>query len=186
MMGSEVEWSGGRYPSLPTTLASQLAKVSLSGGYLRPCLVTLDDGTTIDRVYLAEASQYIRQWGVWPENDRGKHSIPIDRIVSVKDSPSRLPPKFADELYAAGESGMGYTIFTVCFADGSDIKIGTGNAVDFIDYPAGQSPASVVKVLPHVGRNDPNLRNGPRYSWSLYENRQRSWWARFLSISPQP
>ncbi|MCI3135027.1 hypothetical protein [Phenylobacterium aquaticum] len=68
---------------------------------------------------------------------------------------------------------MGYTIFTVRFRDGSSIAVGTGNAVDFIDYPEGQSPEAVVGVLPHVGRDDPHLRSGPTYWWCLYEGQVR-------------
>jgi hypothetical protein len=47
---------------------------------------------------------------------------------------------------------MGYTIFTVVFADGLRQACVTGNAVDFIRYPPGKSPKDVVKVLPARGQ----------------------------------
>ena len=111
---------------------------------------------------------------VWPEDDPGKKSIDIRDVADIKDSPSRLPVQFARKLYEAGESGMGYTVFTVSFSDGSHQAYVTGNAIDFIEYPDGQTPATVVDVLPHVGRADPNQRNGPDYFWCLYSDRPTS------------
>jgi hypothetical protein len=162
-----------RYPPLSPDLARQLSAVPVSGGIYYPCSVVLNDGTVKDRVYVVEAGPWFRDWGVWPEDDRGKRSVDIRTVTSINDSLSRLPARFADELYRAGESGMGYTIFTVRFRDGSSIVVATGNAVDFIDYPEGQSPETVVGVLPHVGRNDPHLRSGPEYWWCLYETEAR-------------
>jgi hypothetical protein len=158
-----------RYPTLSPRLARQLSAVPASGGIYHPCSVVLNDGTVKDRVYVVAAAPWFRDWGIWPEDDRGKRSVDIRTVASINDSPSRLPARFADELYKAGESGMGYTIFTVRFRDGSSIAVGTGDAVDFIDYPDGQSPQTVVGVLPHVGRDDRHLRSGPEYWWCLYE-----------------
>jgi hypothetical protein len=162
-----------RYTPLSPDLARQLSAVPVSGGIYHPCSVVLNDGTVKDRVYVVEATPWFSYWGVWPEDDLGKHSIDIRTVTEINNSPSRLPARYADELYKAGESGMGYTIFTVRFADGSSIAVGTGNAVDFIDYPEGQSPETVVGVLPNVGRNDPHLRSGPEYSWCLFETEAR-------------
>jgi hypothetical protein len=39
----------------------------------------------------------------------------MENVAEVRDSPRRLPARFANELYQHGESGMGYTIFTVVF-----------------------------------------------------------------------
>ena len=158
-----------RYPSLPPELARQLSVVEATDGIYRPCIVTLHDGSMQDRVYLAEAQPWFRYWGVWPEDDDGKLSIDIRAVAAIAESPSRLPPQAANALYAAGESGMSYTIFTVEFADGSSVPIVTGNAIDFIDYPPGQSKDTVVKVLPHVGRDAPKIRRAPHYHWCLYD-----------------
>jgi hypothetical protein len=158
-----------RYPPLSPDLARQLSAVPASGGIYRPCSVVLNDGTVDNRVYVVEAAPWFRDWGVWPEDDRGKRSVDIGMVAGINDSPSRLPARFADQLYKAGETGMGYTIFTVRFRNGSSIAVETGNAIDFIEYPDGQSPQTVVGVLPNVGRNDPHLRPGPEYWWCLYE-----------------
>lgn len=160
---------GERYPPLNSKLASQLGNVLITDNLYRPCQVILDDGTMYDRVYVVDAAPYFQQWGVWPEEDDGKRFLPVQRISKIVDSPSRLPAFAAEKLYAAGESGMGYTIFTVCFHDGTNQIVGTGNAVDFIEYPAGQSPETVSDVLPHAGRNDPALISAPDYHWCLYD-----------------
>lgn len=160
---------GQRYPALNAELAKQLANAPITDNLYRPCQVTLDDGTRHDRVYVVEAEPWFRQWGVWPEDDDGKRFLPVRRVSKIVDSPSRLPARAADKLYAAGESGMGYAIFTVCFKDGTSQIVGTGNAIDFIEYPHGQSPETVVDVLPHTGRGDPTLTSGPDYIWCLYD-----------------
>ena len=156
------------YPELPSELRAQLSSVPVSSGFYRPCDVTLRNGGIVERVYLAPADRYIVEWGVWPEEDRGKNAIDISDVKSIRHSKSRLRPKFANELYRAGESGMGYTVFTVVFKDGSTLATHTGNAVDFINYPEGQGPHTVKKVIPHRGRDDPSLSAGPNYHWCLY------------------
>jgi hypothetical protein len=83
------------------------------------------------------------------------------------------PPGFANELYLAGESGMGYCVFTVVFSTRFGLlhrkrqAYLTGGAVDFIDYPHGLAGKDVHEVLPHVGRNA-HPRNTPTYSWCIY------------------
>jgi len=88
-------------------------------------------------------------------------------VTDAEDSPTRLPARFANEIYRNGESGMGYTIFTVVFADGERQASGTGNGVDFIRYPDGKTPADVVAVLPHEGRGA-SVANAPEWYWCLY------------------
>lgn len=66
---------------------------------------------------------------------------------------SRLPVCFANELYAAGESGMGYRVFVIEFRDGTGQAYHTGGAVDFLEYPDSKGPEDVVRALPHEGRS---------------------------------
>ncbi|WP_439473205.1 hypothetical protein [Brevundimonas sp.] len=158
-----------KYPVLPVELANQLSSIEATDGLYHPCMVTLRDGTSVDCVYLANAHAWFRIWGIWPEDDRGKQALDVRAVASISDSPSRLPALFANRLYAEGESGMGYTIFTVKFRDGTSVVVGTGNAIDFIDYPPGQTKDTVVDVLPHIGRDAPEIRTAPRYYWCLYD-----------------
>ena len=75
-----------------------------------------------------------------------------NRGEALAESPRRLPAQFANKLYKSGESGMGYTIFTVIFADGSRQAYGTGNAVDFISYPEGKGQMDVVDCAAPRGK----------------------------------
>ncbi len=137
----------------------------------RPCRVTLDDGSVQDRVYVVEASPYKRSWGVWPEDDSAKRSVPVERVEAIESSPTRLPAHLATKMYEAGESGMGYCVFRLVLTDGTTLDCLTGNAVDFIAWPPGVSPGDVVDLLPHAGdaRSNPECVRGTEYAWCLYE-----------------
>ena len=82
-----------------------------------PCRAILKSGEACDTVYIVPEKPYIKYWGVYPENDSGKRWIRMEDIAEIKESPFRLPAQYANEIYKNGESGMGYTIFTVVFAD---------------------------------------------------------------------
>ena len=110
-----------------------------------PCSVTLDDRRVLERVYVMEYETYIKVWGVDPEDDRGKESVAIAQIIEIRENPWRLPIALANELYGAGESGMGYLLFTVEFSNGFVQPYVTGNAVDFIVPPPGLRAADARK-----------------------------------------
>jgi hypothetical protein len=69
--------------------------------------VTLSDGSVRDRVYVQDAATWFEVWGVDPEDDDEKTLVDMEMILSIEDSPTRLPARFANALYAAGESAMG-------------------------------------------------------------------------------
>lgn len=162
---------------LTVAQSSQLALVPTSwDGSCRyaPCEVTLTTGEVKDCVYLVERESYLRMWGVAPGDDPGKRSVEIEDVVAIRESPSRLRADLANRLYEAGESGMGYMIFTMVMRDGTRLPFVTGNAVDFPAWPPGSSAAQAVDVLPHVGR-DVFRDRGPsqyersaEYAWCLY------------------
>jgi hypothetical protein len=160
-----------KYPPLPDAIVRGLSSVApvRFGELLQyPCQVTLHDGSIHDHVYLCDASEWIKIWGVWPDQDRGKREITIDQVVAVAGSPSRLPPDIANTIYQAGESGMGYSIFTLVFRDGSRQAYGSGNAVDFIEYPTGLKATDIVDVIPHEGRENRSRKTPPEYYWCLF------------------
>ncbi|HTU51936.1 MAG TPA: hypothetical protein VMF56_15195 [Acidobacteriaceae bacterium] len=159
-----------RYPALPDHVRQALGNIIASGNdelWYFPCRVTLRDGKVLDTVYIEPEMPYMRSWGVYPEDDRGKRSVKIEDVVTVEDSPARLPARFANQIYDHGESGMGYTIFTIVFSDGDQQACSTGGAVDFIRYPNGKRPNDVAAVLPHEGRNAQQVR-APDWYWCLY------------------
>jgi hypothetical protein len=159
-----------RYPSLPDHVREALTGIVPSGDdelYYFPCRVTLKDGRVLDTVYIEPEMPYLRSWGVYPEDDRGKRFVKIEDVVKVEDSPWRLPARFANQIHDHGESGMGYTIFTVIFSDGQRQACSTGNAIDFIRYPNGKGPEDVMAVLPHEGRSMQPVA-APDWYWCLY------------------
>ena len=63
------------YPVLGPELRKQLDLVLPStNGFMRyyPCQLRLKDGSEQDFVYVSEAGEYLRSWGVWPDQDSGK------------------------------------------------------------------------------------------------------------------
>ena len=133
-----------------------------------PCRAVLRSGEACDAVYIVPEDPYIKNWGVYPENDSGKRWIRMEDIAKIEESSIRLPAQYANEIYRNGESGMGYTIFTVVFADGTRQACVSGNAVDFIRYPIDKYPKDVVAVIPHEGRRDDSLVKSPEWYWCLY------------------
>ena len=172
MRHQKTPYTPGRraYPAIPPDLRDSLQAIppSADGKFqYRPCSVVLKDRTTVPCVYVTEAQSYIDVWGVWPEDDKGKLHISILDVTRIAESPLRLPPQFANQLYRAGESGMGYCIFTVLFSDGTKQVCLSGNAIDFIQLPPDKSVTDIAGVIPHQGRNEPYVQ-APAYFWCLY------------------
>jgi len=140
----------------------------------RPCLVTLKDGRKVDCVYVVLEQPYIKHWGVFPEDDSGKQSVQIEDVSEIEESPSRLPAKIANKIYEAGESGMGYCVFTLVFSDDTTQAYITGNAVDFVPLPSGKVARDIVDVFPHKGRQAENQMHGLRYYWCIYSDVEKS------------
>jgi len=160
-----------RYAPIPSSLYGKLQQItpSRAGGLsYYPCLVELKDGSSNERVYVIPAADYLKVWGVYPEEERGKRTILMADVVDLRESPVRLPPVFADELYAAGESGMGYCTFRVRYRNGTVRSYVTGGAVDFIPFPTGLGAADVSGVEPNQGRGDTAMSGSP-YAWCLFD-----------------
>jgi hypothetical protein len=127
----------------------------------------LRSGEELDGVYLVPEDPFRAWWGIYPEEDPGKKSIRLEDVLAVKESPTRLPADFANQIYRKGESGNGYTIFTVVFAGGAREVCANANPIDFIRYPVGKGPSDVIEVLPHEGRGEKPVW-GPDYYWCLF------------------
>ena len=110
---------------------------------------------------------------ILPAADRGKDELLLDDVLRIEESPTRLPAQFADELYAAGETRMGGTMFALKFGDGSVHYFATGNAIDFLRYPEGLGPKDVVGVIPHETGRPTN--GGAPYAWCLYGEPGKDW-----------
>lgn len=157
---------------LSPDLADQLARVPTSRDGLMhyaPCLVRLHSGEVLPHVYVVEESAFLRKWG----NDPKRRFLDIGDVAAIEDSPVRLPASFANAIYDAHESGMGYFVFTVVLKDNRRLPFLTGNAVDFLNWPSGVGPDDVAGVEPHAGRDqlssaDPDTRRPADYLWCLY------------------
>jgi len=171
----EIEVPARNFGVLPDHLRQQLLAVEPSKDWLmeyRPCRVILNDGSAYDRVYVAEYRSYIKAWGRWPDQDPGKQSLRIEDVHSIVESPVRLPARFANQMYAAGESGMGYCTFVLGLRDGRQLSFVSGNTVDFLDLPSEVTPDMIVEILPHAGtRKLGDYRHGAPYYWCLYRNK---------------
>lgn len=157
-----------RFPTLSDDFRMKLERITPTQSIYFPVTVTLRTGERRDAVYLCPAIPWFEQWGVWPDEDAGKRWVSLEQVVDFEESPSRLPPRFAEALYAAGESGMGYQIFQRHFRDGSSASFVAGNAIDFPDLPPGKKVEDIVGVTPHAGRDDPHIRSGQDYAWCLF------------------
>ena len=126
---------------LPEDVRRQLAEVEPSmdtyGVRLYPCSARLYNGTLLTCVYFVDAGSFKRLWGAArPEEvPGGKPSVSPDQVASVLECPLRLPARFANEIYRAGESGMGYFDFCLVFSWWCRRDYLVGNFVDFLEYP---------------------------------------------------
>jgi hypothetical protein len=158
------------YPQLSPVLQAQLHTIEPThDGMIEyfPCMVHLANGEQHDCVYFVDAKSYIRIWGVWPDEDPGKRALAIQDVEQIHPSSSRLPVQFARQMHAIGESGMGYCIFTLQFADGTRQAYCTRNLIDFPELPTHRSVGDVVALRPNEGRAEHCLGTREHY-WCLF------------------
>ena len=139
-----------QFPLITKPLAAELKSITPSikkQAKLYPCLATLTDGRQLDGVYMISASDFLRI-----DDIESRTILPLGRVAHIEESPTRLPPKFADRIYRSGESAMGYYLFTLVFDDGTHLPCRTGDSVDFVDLPHSFGNRKIVNVLPHVGQ----------------------------------
>lgn len=160
--------------AIPTALFEKLNRVTPSrNGDMAyyPCRITMRDGRVFDRVYVQSREPYLTHWGKLPFDDQHKGWIAISEIVDIEESPLRIPPALAEEIYRKGGTSVGVHMFRVTFRQGMNRVVMTGKAVDFVPLPEGVTGADVVWAQPVTGY-DESSELGPRYHWSIYEGVQ--------------
>ena len=161
-----------QYPKLTSDQILQLENIQpsvSSGCRLWPCMVLLSNNQKLDYVCIANAQEYIKYWGAWPEDDPGKTSIDIRDIKKISSSKNRLPKNFVDKLNSAGESGMGFLVYRVLFSDNSDYIFMAGGVVDFIVLPENKSISDIVDVEPLNHDEVSDLQNLNKLDYSNYQ-----------------
>jgi hypothetical protein len=81
-------------PKLPGKLRDDLGAIpSSSDGDLTywPCAARMNDGTVVVCVYVVPEGPYIRHWGIYPQQDRGKSYLSLSDVDTLAESPSGLP-----------------------------------------------------------------------------------------------
>lgn len=112
----------------------------------RPAQLRLRDGSVVPCAYVMPEDYFL---GRVPS---GPDFISIDAVEAIEECRHRLPAEIATRVHNAGETGMGYCLFTIKFSDGSKAVFNVSSTgLDFVDYPAGKSQADVVDVIPHAG-----------------------------------
>ncbi len=160
-----------RYSLLPQHIREGLREIEpTQDGDLTyfPCSATLTSGDVLDTVLFMPERPVMKLWEASLQTDGAKRLVRMESVTEVRESPTRLPARFANELYRHGESGMGYTIFTVVFSDGARQACVTSTGVDFMQYPPGKGPRDVTAVIPNEGRNSESLVKAPASYWCIY------------------
>jgi hypothetical protein len=153
------------------TLISLLEKVEPSeiepGIRLYPCSAQLMDSRELDRVYFISLETSRRLFGhVSPDDVPDLPRISLDQVVSIRESPWRLPARFANEIYRAGESHYGCYIFTLVFPWGYRRAYLVGGFVDFLEFPGRYRPSEIKTVILHRGASQPSPV--PRCKWCIF------------------
>jgi hypothetical protein len=61
-----------------------------------PCAARMNDGTVLVCVYVVPEGPYIKHWGVYPQQDRGKSHISVADVDALAESQRRMPARCAN------------------------------------------------------------------------------------------
>lgn len=157
-------------PMLTQALRNQLDSIEPSvfpsGAHLYPCSARLTNGTVRESVYFVDPESFRQLFrGSPPGSVPDLSWIQAVEVANIAESPSRLPPRFANRIYLAGEHWVSYS-FTLVFSWWCHRRYQVGGFVDFLHYPRGRRPSDVrdVKLNRPHGRATPV----PRPYWCVF------------------
>jgi len=143
----------------------------------RPCLVRFRDSREVDRVYVEDINQLIGDADRWKHGslervlaDLQARNLPLEDVVAIEESPTRLPPGLANKIFAAGETGMGYFEFGVVLSDGRILEGHSGGSLDFLELPTGIEAGMISDVIPNRLASRPPDVTGAEYFYCLYSS----------------
>lgn len=157
-------------PRLTRTSKMQLEliepSVYPSGAVLYPCSVRLTDGNICECVYLVEPTAFNQLFrGLEPESMPNLLWVQAQEVALIQESPARLPARFANKIYHAGEH-WGSHSFTLVFSWWCRSNYLVGEFVDFLKYPFGRQPSDVKDVL--LYRQNKHATPVPRHYWCVF------------------
>jgi hypothetical protein len=159
-------------PKLSAILQRELDTIEPSvfepGLLLYPCSAKLRDGTEVAHMYFVEVSIFRKMFrGESPLKVPGLRWVSPDAIESIAPDPTRLPVRFANELYRMTDVGWGTRIFTLVFSWWCRRYYSVGSLVDFLEYPARRGPEDIKRVILYGKRK--RLRTPtPEPSWCVF------------------
>lgn len=157
---------------LQNQLAAIEPSVLPSGAVVYPCLARLSGGGTRECVYFVELATFKLLFrGMAPESMTGLSWIRADQVISIEESPLRLPPRFANRIYGAGERWGAYS-FTLIFSWWCRRKYLVIGFVDFLSYPQGRGPSDVKDVV--LYKINEESTPGPKYHWCVFSRQNDS------------
>jgi len=129
----------------------------IRGELVYPCWARLKDQTIYEAVLVMdqptfEFSTGFRDPMMREEKIHGGDCwiAPAD-IEEIRESPKRLPARFANQIASGGESGMGMFVFTVVFTWFRRRTYVT-TTINLLEYPPFTGPGSIKAVIPHKGK----------------------------------
>ncbi|MCD6303597.1 MAG: hypothetical protein J7M21_01375 [Planctomycetes bacterium] len=151
---------------------------STKGDRLYRCSATLRDGVYLPCVVLRPAHPYLEsviRGFDRTRNDKKLHKsvgyrstvklfvcggnrVNIEDIAKVELSPYAVPRAIMKEIYAHGETSMGYTIFTAIMDDGQTFNFIIGFEAMFLDMPENYTGDRIAKVVVHKRENPDRLQ----------------------------
>lgn len=103
-----------------------------------------------------------------PEDISPGSGVEPGDIDSIVASTLRLPVRFANEIYRAGQSGFGQTSFTLVFSLGFRRTYTiAGLFVDFLEYPLWLGPNNVRRVILYPTKRIPRM--SPAVRWCVLD-----------------
>lgn len=93
--------------------------------------------------------------------------VSAEDVFAVRESPFRLPVRFANQIYDAGETGFGVTAFTLVFCGWYKRNYAiSGSMIDFLNYPFWLGPSKVTDVVLYPQKR--HLRPTPPVLWCAF------------------
>jgi hypothetical protein len=143
-------------PAIPPHLSEQLKAIKPQAMHFHddhivvyPCLVHLNDRQVHPCTYLMTLKAATRCW--WLKVDDSQ-KIDVRNIVTVENSPYRLPEYLARNIF--GESRMGSLNGIFKFKDGRALPFLTVESLEFPMLPEGYSIADITNIKLHEDFGD--------------------------------